>query len=210
MQTKFNIKSMVLLGLLMAIVVIFSMTPIGSIPIGPLVITLNVIPIGIAAVVMGWQGGLIIGTFFGLMSFLQCYGIGVLSGMGAILVEINPLLAFVQRVIPRALDGLIVGFISDLLSKHMNSKASCFITGFFAAFLNTAFFMSALVLLFGNTEYVQGLMGGKNFIMFIIGFVGINAVVEMITCSVFTGIIGSALYAAKLIAPPKKAAEAKA
>lgn len=46
----FNTKSMVLLGLLTAIVAVFSFTPIGSIPIGPLVITLNVIPVAIGAV----------------------------------------------------------------------------------------------------------------------------------------------------------------
>ena len=53
MKTKFNTRSMVLLGLLTAIVVVFSLTPIGSIPIGPLVITLNIIPIAIAAVALG-------------------------------------------------------------------------------------------------------------------------------------------------------------
>lgn len=204
MEKKVNVKSMVILGLLMAIVVIFSMTPIGSIPIGPLVITLNVIPVAIAAVALGPWGGLIIGTFFGLFSFLQCFGFGIASGMGAILVEINPVLAFIQRVVPRALDGLLVGLLFKLMSSHINTKVSCFITGFAAAFFNTAFFMSALVLLFGNTEYVQGLMDGKNVLMFIVTFVGINAVVEMIASCILTGAVGSALHAAKLIKSPQK------
>ena len=91
MQTKFNTRSMVLLGLLTAIVVVFSLTPIGSIPIGPLVINqLNIIPIAIAAVALGPIGGLIMGTVFGLFSFMQCFGIGVLSTMGAATLEISP------------------------------------------------------------------------------------------------------------------------
>lgn len=204
MKTKFDTKSLVLLGLLMAIVIIFSTTPIGSIPVGPLVITLNVIPIGIAAVALGPWGGLIVGTFFGLFSFLQCFGIGVLSGMGAILVEINPILAFIQRVVPRALDGFLVGCIFRLIAKKTNPWLSSFITGFCAALLNTVFFMGALVLLFGNTEYVQGLMDGKNVIVFIITFVGVNAIVEMVVASLCTGAVGSALMAAKLINVPKK------
>ena len=73
MKTKFNTRSMVLLGLLTAIVVVFSLTPIGSIPIGPLVITLNIIPIAIAAVALGPIGGLIMGTVFGLFSFCLLY-----------------------------------------------------------------------------------------------------------------------------------------
>lgn len=203
MKTKFDTKSLVLLGLLMAIVVIFSTTPIGSIPIGPLVITLNVIPIGIAAVALGPWGGLIIGTFFGLFSFLQCFGIGIPSGMGAILVEINPFLAFVQRVIPRALDGFLTGCVFRIAAKYANPWLSSFITGFCAALFNTAFFMGALVLLFGNTDYVQGLMDGRNVLAFIVAFVGVNAVVEMAAASIFTGAIGSGLMAAKLIDIPK-------
>ena len=64
--------------------------------------------------------------------------------------------------------------------------------------------MTALVLLFGNTEYMQGLIGGKNIIVFICSFVGINAVFEMIASTVITGLVGFALYKAKLIAPSNK------
>ena len=62
---KFNAKTIVLLGLLTAIIAVFSFTPIGSIPVGPLVITLNIIPIAIAAITMGPIGGAIIGGVFG-------------------------------------------------------------------------------------------------------------------------------------------------
>lgn len=204
MKSRFNTRSLVIMGLLMAIVIIFSTTPIGSIPVGPLVITLNVIPIGIACVAFGEWGGLIVGTFFGLFSFLQCFGIGIPSGMGAILVGINPFLTFIQRVIPRALDGFLTGLIFKALAKHTNAQVSCFITGFCAALLNTAFFMLTLVLLFGNTEYLQELMAGKNIILFIITYVGINAVFEMIVSSLCTGMVGSALMAAKLISVPSR------
>lgn len=199
MKTKFGTKELVLLGLLAAIVMIFSFTPYGTFAIGPLSITLNIIPIAIAAIALGPIGGLIIGSLFGLLSFLQCYGVGVLSGMGAILADINPFLAFVQRFVPRALDGLLVGFIFKGVSKISNNSVGSFVTGFFSAFLNTLFFMTALLLLFGNTEYVQGLRGGKNALLFIVTFVGVNAVVEMVVSTILSGLIGSALSAAKLI-----------
>ena len=201
---KTNTKSLVLLGVLTAIELVFLLTPIGTVPIGPLSITLGVIPVAIAAIALGPVGGLILGSVFGIMSFLQCIGIGVPSGMGAILFEINPFLAFIQRFIPRALDGLLLGFIYQGVSK-LNKETACFVTGFCSAFLNTLFFMSALVLLFGNTEYVQGLMDGRNVIAFIIGFVGVNAVVEMVASTVVVGLVGVALHAAKLVGQPKTA-----
>ena len=201
---KFNAKTIVLLGLLTAIIAVFSFTPIGSIPVGPLVITLNIIPIAIAAITMGPIGGAIIGGVFGIFSFLQCFGIGILSGMGAILVEINPVFAFIQRFVPRLLDGFLAGLIFQLLSKLTDVRISCFVTGFFTALMNTAFFMLSLVFLFGNTEYVQGLMKGKSVIPFIISFVGVNALVEMIVCTLITGAVGTALFKAKLIKAPEK------
>ena len=201
---KFDAKSMVLLGLLTALVAVFSFTPIGSIPIGPLVITLNVIPVAIAAISLGPVGGAIIGGVFGMFSFLQCFGIGILSGMGAILVDINLPFAFIQRFIPRLLDGFLAGLIFQGVSRLTDVRISCFVTGFCTALMNTAFFMLSLVFLFGNTEYVQGLMKGKSVISFIISFVGINALVEMIVCTVITGAVGTALFAAKLIKAPEK------
>ena len=198
MNNKTNVRALTILALMTALVVIFSFTPIGSIPIGPLVITLNTIPVAIAAIALGPKGGLIMGGVFGLLSFLQCLGIGVPSGMGAILFGISPALAFIQRFVPRALDGYLVGVIFRACEKKLG-KGACFIAGFCTAFLNTAFFMSALVLLFGNTEYVQNLMNGRDVLAFIVGFVGVNAVVEMITSTLIAGFVGTALYQAKIL-----------
>lgn len=201
-------KDMVLMGIITALLVVLSMTPIGTIPIGPLSVSLNVIPVAIAAVALGPVGGAVAGGIFGILSFLQCFGIGVPSGMGAILVSINPILAFIQRFIPRLLDGLLIGFVFRAVSKRSNPYIASAVTGFCSAFFNTAFFMSSLMLLFGNTEYVQGLMenlGTDNVFIFICLFVGVNAVVEMAVSTVITGAVGSALFRAKLIQPVTKA-----
>ena len=61
-KKPFNVRQLVVLGLMTALVMIFSFTPIGSIPVGPLVITLNVIPVAIAAVTCGPVGGGVIGV----------------------------------------------------------------------------------------------------------------------------------------------------
>ncbi len=275
-KAKISTKSMVLMALLTAIIVIFSCTPIGSIPIGPLVITLNVIPVAIAAIALGPIGGAAMGAIFGLFSFLQCFGIGILSPMGEILVNINPVLTFIQRVVPRTLDGLLVGLIFKGITKIKSLKGyyiltgiisalfgvalfmsammlvgyekgekynmsadmynlmtsgglifyicafvsvlcfiigyqivssrklsrvqvACSVAGFCTALLNTIFFMSALVLLFGNTDYMKDLIDGRNILLFIVTFVGINALFEMVITTIISGAIGSTLIKAKLI-----------
>lgn len=201
---KKNIRTLVLLGVLTAIELIFLLTPIGTIPIGALSITLGVIPVAIAAIALGPVGGAVIGAVFGIMSFLQCVGIGVPSGMGVILFEISPFMAFVQRFVPRVLDGVLVGLIYQALARRKVAAAFP-VAGFFAAFLNTLFFMSSLVLLFGNTEYMREQMAGKGVLAFIVGSIGVNAVCEMLASTVVAGAVGAALYRAKLICVPGKA-----
>jgi ABC-type amino acid transport system permease subunit len=126
-------------------------------------------------------------------------GIGGVSAMGSILFGISPFLSFIQRFVPRVLDGFLLGYIFPLVRKVGGTPFACLATGFFSAFLNTIFFMTALILIFGNTEYMQNLIGGQNIIKFVCMFVGTNALCEMISSTFITGAIGAALYKSKFV-----------
>lgn len=199
MKSATKTARLALLGLLIAVLLVMAYTPLGYLNIGPLAITFNVIPVAIAAIALGPAGGAAAGAVFGLTSFLQCIGIGGTSAMGAVLFQINPFLAFVQRFVPRLLDGVLLGFIFTALRQRLKPYAACAITGFCSAFFNTLFFMTLLLLLFGSTDYVQELIGGRNILVFVCAFVGVNAVLEMIVSTVVTGAIGAALDKAGLI-----------
>lgn len=198
-NNRFTTAQLTLLGLMAAILLLMAYTPLGYLNIGPLAISFNVIPVAISAVVLGPVGGAVAGAIFGLTSFLQCIGVGGSSAMGVVLFGINPVFAFIQRFIPRLLDGICLGYIFKGMRKVSNIYVACAVTGFFSAFLNTLFFMSALVGLFGNTDYVKNLMGGHNIIIGCCLMVGINAVCEMISSTVITGAVGAALSKAHLI-----------
>ena len=162
-------------------------------------ITFNMIPVAIAAIALSMPGGAVIGGVFGLISFLQCFGLIGYSGMGAVLVGISPVLTFIQRFCTRVLVGVLCALVYKALRNRLNVYLCCVVTGFSAAFFNTLFFMSSLVLLFGHTDYLQGLMAGRGVIAFIVATVGINAVVEMLVAAVVTGAVGTALKKARLI-----------
>ena len=193
-----QIKHLTLLAMLTALLVVLAMVNIPQ-PAG-LSITFNMIPVAIAAIAMGIPGGAIIGGVFGLISFLQCFGIVGYSAMGAALVSVSPFLMFIQRFVSRVLVGVITALIYRALKRrNVKDHLAFTITGFSAAFFNTLFFMSLLVLLFGSTEYLQNLMAGRGVLTFIIASVGINAVVEMIVAAVVTAAVGIALKKSKLI-----------
>ena len=202
---KLSTKQLTVLGLMIAVLVLMSYTPLGYLNIGPLAITFNMIPVAIAAIACGPLGGAVLGAVFGLTSFGQCIGIGGVSAMGATLFSISPVLAFIQRFVPRFLDGWLLGYLFRWLRKvTKNTTLTGYITGFLSAFLNTVFFMVALVVLFGNTEYVKNLIGGRNIIVFLCAFVGINAICEMISATILTGVISVALKKARLILQEEK------
>lgn len=196
---KFSTKQLVLLGLLTAIVVILSTTPYGTIPLGPLSITLNMIPIAVAAVAIGPIGGLVIGAVFGMFSFLQAVGVVMPSGLGAITFAINPFLTFVQRVVSRALVGLLLGLIYKAVKKVAGSIPSFFVTSFFAAILNFIFFMGMLVLFFGGSEQVAKSWAGKSVIAYLVTTFMSNTIVEVISTTLIAGAICLGLYKAKLL-----------
>ena len=192
-KNKFGTREMVASAMLCAILLIMSFTPLGYLNIGPLAISFNMIPVAIGAIALGPIGGMILGGMFGITSFLQCLGIGGTSAMGVILFEISPLGAFVQRFFPRLLAGLLSAFIYKGVKSFSNTTIAAFVTGFCAALLNTVLFMSTLILLFGNTEYVQNLIAGRNVLLFIVAFVGVNAVVEMAATATIVGVVGRVL-----------------
>ncbi len=193
-----KLARMTLLAMLVAVLIVLAYVNI-PMPMG-LSITFNMIPVAIAAMAMGLPGGMIIGGAFGLISFLQCFGICGSSALGAALVSVSPVLMFVQRFVSRVLVGVLAAVIYRAMGK---TRAPLYIrgvvTGFSAAFFNTLFFMSLLVLFFGSTEKLAGPIAEKGVLMYIITSVGINAVVEMAVAAVVTGAAGVALKKARLI-----------
>jgi uncharacterized membrane protein len=189
---------MTLLAMMIALLIVLAYVNI-PMPMG-LSITFNMIPVAVAAMAMGVPGGMIVGGAFGLISFLQCFGIFGSSALGAALVNVSPVLMFIQRFVSR----LLVGLLSALIYRAMcKTKAPLYVrgavTGFSAAFFNTLFFMTLLVLFFGHTDKLAGPIAEKGVLLYIITSVGINAVVEMAVAAVVSGAAGAALKKARLM-----------
>ena len=184
-KNRTKMTRLTLLAMLVAVLIVLALVNI-PMPAG-LSITFNMIPVAIAALAMGVPGGALIGGAFGLISFLQCYGILGVSPMGVALVTANP--------------GL--GFALLMFGAMQRTKAPMYVqgavTGFSAAVLNTIFFMTLLVVLFQQTDYMQNAMAGRGVLAYLIASVGVNAVVEMIVAALVTGAAGSALKKARLL-----------
>ena len=196
MKTKTTEKTvkLVQISLLVAIILLMAFTPIGYIKTFGLEITLIVVPVTVGAVALGPVGGAILGGIFGATSFIQCFG---MSPFGAALLGINPWATFIVCTVPRLLMGWLSGLIfAGLRKTNIDKNIAIAAANLVGPLLNTLFFMSALVLFFYNTEYIQGfvsMLGTNNVVSFIIAFVGINGLIEAVACFILGTAVSKAL-----------------
>lgn len=180
------------LGILSAVIILMSFTPIGYLKIGVVEITFITIPVIIGSILMGPMAGGILGGIFGMTSFFQCFGI---SAFGMMLLEINPIGTFVLCLIPRILIGVFAGLIFKIFREK--NILSYVISALSGALTNTILFVGGLILIFGNSDYIGGLieaMGNGNVFLFFIAFVGVNGLIEAISCAVVGSTVSKALY----------------
>lgn len=188
-MTKTNVnpklQKMVLMAILIAIIFLMAFTPLGYLKTAGLEITFILIPVVVGAVSLGPSAGAVLGTVFGITSFIQCFG---LSAFGTELLGINPIGTFVSCLVPRILCGYLSGLIFYLLQKVDKTKflghgVAC-VSG---AIINTTLFMTSLVIFFWNTDFFLQLkttFGANDFFSFVLAFVGINGLIEAIVCAV--------------------------
>lgn len=191
MKERSRVRYIVRLAVLVAILLLLEVTGLGYLPVSALTLTIMQIPVVVGAIVLGPTAGTVLGTVFGLTSFFQCFG---KNAFGVALMSINPFLTFVVCVVPRVLMGFLCGVIFKALDKKDRTKwVSYGVASLSGAVLNTVFFMVALMLCFGQTEYIQNMMGGMNIIPFVIAFVGLQGLVEAIVCFVAGTAVSKAL-----------------
>lgn len=186
---------LVQLALLTAIVIVLAFTPLGYLKIGLLSITFLTIPVIVGAIALGPLAGAILGGVFGITSLMQCFGADL---FGATLLSINPLFTGIVCIVPRVLMGWLCGLIFRGLARiDKTNFVSFIVSGLSGALLNTIFFMSGLILFFGQTDYIKEiwdtLAPGANVLMFVIAFVGINGLVEAIACGSVGALISKAV-----------------
>ncbi len=170
-------------AMLSALIILMTFTGIGYIPIGPLKLTFNVLPVAIGAVLLGPTYGAILGAVFGLSSFFTCFG---MDALGVLFLGINPVLLFIMCVVPRILCGwlpalLFKAFPKSTAGELIGSAVCCMLT----AVLNTIGFLSLMWIFFGNelatNPKVLEMLGGvsvDSIITLFVMFAGVNALIE--------------------------------
>ena len=191
MQKKQQSKTLFLaqLALFIAIVLVMKITGLSSIPVGPLNMTLTMVPIAIGAMLLGPAAGAVLGLVYGCTSLYDAIsGASVMTGVFS---QVSPIHTVILCVGMRVLVGLLTGWIFQGIHKIDRTKTiSYFIGGLLAPVLNTALFMGYIVLFFYQTEFVQNMvvkLGASGPLMLIVLMVGVQGLVEAATGLIIGG-----------------------
>ncbi|MDL2295111.1 ECF transporter S component [Ruminococcaceae bacterium OttesenSCG-928-D13] len=174
-------QKLVRAGMLAALIMVLSLTPLGYIRLtSVLEITLMVIPVALGGLAVGWPVGTVLGLVFGVSSFIRAFT----DPIGIIMIEMNLVLAGLACILPR----VVVGLIADLFNKALVARAKLrrvwfySVAGFVCSMCNTVLFLGFVWLAFDSA--VTGFT-----LAVILGVVGTNGIVEMIANAVLVGIL---------------------
>lgn len=193
---------MALTAVLIAIALVMAFTDIGYPMIGIFEIALIILPVAIGSVTLGWKAGLIMGTIFGITSFMIAANIGMHPNpFASFLFHENPFYTAIICIVPRLICGVMPALIYKAISKKDKKgfiaiPVACIST----AILNTILFLGGVWLFFsGNIEsndsyftLITGKYGNFNFITFFLVCASLSAPLEALAC----GLIGSPIVKA--------------
>ena len=187
---------MSILAMLLALVIALQIFA-GFIKIGPFAPSLVLIPIVIAAILIGPKGGGILGGAFGIVVIIQCLT-GVDAG-GFILWGINPFFTSLICLVKGIAAGVVSGYIYKLVAADAQSGTRQVVASVLAAIsapiVNTGLFLLGLSTLFTDTLYAWS--GDTNVFIYIFTvLIGINFLIEFAINAIVSPAISTAVRAA--------------
>lgn len=199
MKTLKSTKTIALLGVLIAIEIILTFTPLGFIPLGFMNATTLHIPVIIGAIFLGPIEGGILGLAFGLLSILtNTMRPGPTSFVFSPFVTIGDVTgnfwSLVIAIVPRVLIGITSYYSYKLVSKIDKTKIAAYsIAGVLGSLTNTIFVMGGIYLFFGEQYAAAKNYAFEALFGIIMGIVGINGVPEAIVAAILVATVSKVL-----------------
>lgn len=199
MKTLKDVRSLTLIGVLLAIEIILAFTPFGFIPLGFTKAATIHIPVIIGAIFLGPVGGAILGLAFGILSVI----INTISPAATSFV-FSPFItiagiggniwSLVIALVPRILIGVTSYYIFKGVQKVAKSKGIAFAAaGLVGSLTNTILVMSGIFIFFGGEYAAAKGVGVDALLGVIMGIVGVNGVPEAIVAAIVVSAVSKVL-----------------
>lgn len=195
-ENRKKVLFLVKFSLLLAIEAIVCFTPLGSIPIGPIVVTIAIVPVVITAILLGTKAGALMGFFAGLFSFIvwtfmppspvvafvwtPFYSVGEVGGNVWSLV-----ICFVPRILVGVVTGLTFKGLIKVFHKKKNTDVIAYsVSAILGSLTNTILVLYGIYIFFGK-EYAAAFEMAYDLLLGAIGTVILtNGVPEAIIAAI--------------------------
>ena len=179
---KNNVKKLVGVALLMALVVVLQLLSGVIPPVAGFSISLVLIPIVLGAAAYGPGVGALLGATFGTVVYINCVT-GADPG-GAMVLQANPVLCFLVVMGKGILAGTVSGWVYKLL-KAKNAYVAMMCAAIVCPVVNTGVFVLCMFTFF--IDVLSAWAGGGDLVGYVLtGFVLANFVPEMIINVIFS------------------------
>lgn len=187
-------RTLAVTGLMIAITIIMAFTPLGTIPLPIVSVTIAFLPAIITAMAMGFLPGLTVATVAGLCSMTRAY----IMPTGILFPFIqNPLVS----VLPRMLIAVTVFLVfKALINTKMPKAVTVGIAAAVGSITNTVGFLGMMWLVYASRLHavVVESTGFVSVWAFFLSIVTTNALMEIAVNAVLATLVVMALHAAKL------------
>lgn len=155
--------------------------------IGPVSITLSLVPIVVGAALYGTGAGAYLGGVFGVIVLICCVT-GMDAG-GSILWNVNPFLTAVVCLLKGVVAGAAAALAYRALARK-NQTVAAVVAGIVCPVVNTGLFILCLALFFHETLVAWATAAGADVLYYaIIGLTGFNFLLELVINLVLAPVI---------------------
>lgn len=195
-KSALRTQRLAILGVLAALVVVLAVA--GAIPVGTFTITLTLVPIVVGAILYGWQGGALLGTIFGVIVAIQVVT-GAAGAFSTAMLEYAPAVTVLTCILKGTAAGLFAGLFFRWFSRR-NLYLGTIMAAIIAPVANTGIFSIMCLSVF--RPLVLSALGltaesGGVLTAFLVGFIGVNFVIELVINIVLAPVIMRIVTAAK-------------
>jgi uncharacterized membrane protein len=171
-----KIQKMVGGSLLIAVMIVLQfLASVFPIKIGPVSLSLVLIPIVLGAATYGISAGGVLGGAFGVMTYIFC--VNGMDGGGHMVFQASPVLCFIVVMSKGILCGLAAGAVYQLL-RNKNGYVAMLCAAIVCPVVNTGVFLTGMFLFFMDVLRVWA--GGSDVVGYVLsGLIVINFLPEL-------------------------------
>ncbi len=181
-----KIRNLVLVSLLAAMVVIFQSLS-NVIKVGPIAITLTLIPVVLGGCLVGKKWGAVLGFLFGIV--VSVFVVTGVDAGGYVLFSVNPMITILLCLFKGTAAGFVASWMYELLA-NKNKTIATTVAAMIAPVVNTGLFILAMLVFY--TDTLSDWAGGQNVMIYIItGLAGWNFLFEFVASAVLSPAIAT-------------------